>query len=162
MNIIETILSEKNKVLYEKRIDSQCLSDELIKETYTSNDEVQKNIALANIYYLKTIYSLDFDDATKACECFEKIPFGYLTEEFIKNYVACLKLSYQFKKAIEILLGLLNVPQSFGIQYFCLRELVDDAMVADGILSKEEYFEYKNKLKELINNEQKTLEKMIP
>ena len=162
MNIIETILSEKNKVLYDKGIDVQHLSDELIKETHTLNDEVQKNIALANIYYLKTIYSIDFDDAIKACEFFEKIPFEYYTEEFVKNYVTCLKLSYQFKKTIKILLELLSIPQSFELQYFCLRELVDDAMVADGVMTKEEYYEFKGKLKELLNSECKAVEKIIP
>lgn len=162
MNIIETILSEKNKVLYEKGIDIQHLSEELIEETHRLKDEFQKKIALANIYYLRTIYSIDFNDAIKACEAFEKIPFDYFTEEFIKNYVTCLKLSYQFKKTIKILLELLNIPQSFELKYFCLRELVDDSMVADGAMTKEEYYEYKDKLKELLITECNAVEKIIP
>ena len=162
MKFLENILNEKNKILYGKVNDIQNKSDEWIRKAFELNDDFQQNIALANIYYLKTLCNLDFDDAIKACEAFEKIPFDYFTEEFIKNYVTCLKLSYQFKKAIEILLGLLNTPQSFEIQYFCLRELVDDAMVADGIITKEEYFDYKNKLKELLANECNLIEKIVP
>ena len=56
----------------------------------------------------------------------------------------------------------MHVPQSFEFQYYCLRQLVDDAMVADGIMTKEEYFEYKGKLKELLTNECNFIEKIIP
>lgn len=162
VNIIETILKEKNKVLYEKEADILIKSDELICQAYRIDDEFQRNLALANIYYLKTLYDLELDNATMACGFFEKIPFEYFTEELIRDYITCLKLSYQFKKALNILLELINVPQSFEFQYYCLRQLVDDAMVADGILTKEEYFAHKENLLKLLSKEQRTIEITIP
>ncbi len=162
MNFIENILNEKNKILYGKNNEIQNKSEEWIKSAYELHDVFQQNIALANIYYLKTICSLDFDYATKACEYFEKIPFECFTEEFIKNYILCLKLSYQFQKVRDILYGLINIQQSFDFQYYCLRELVDDSMVADGIMTKEEYLDCKRKLKELLNSECKAIEEINP
>lgn len=162
MKFIESILKEKNKILYGKDNDIQRKSEEWIKNAIELPDGLQKKIVLANIYYLKTICSLDFDYATKACEYFEKIPFECFTEEFIKNYILCLKLSYQFQKVKDILYGLINIQQSFDFQYYCLRELVDDSMVADGIMTKEEYLECKRKLKELLNDERTSIEKIIP
>lgn len=162
VNIIETILKEKNKVLYEKEADILIKSDELICQAYRIDDEFQRNLALANIYYLKTLYDLELDNATMACGFFEKIPFEYFTEELIRDYITCLKLSYQFKKVLNILLELINVPQSFEFQYYCLRQLVDDAMVADGILTKEEYLAHKENLLKLLSKEQRTIEITIP
>lgn len=162
MGIIEIILKEKNKVLYEQKTEIQNKSDDWIRMADEVHDEIQQNILLANIYYLRTVYSLDVDDATKACEYFEKISFECLSQELIKNYILCLKLSYQFKKAVDILLGLMTIPQSFDFKYYCLRELVDSSMVADGALAREEYFGYKNLLKELLNNELDIIDRTIP
>lgn len=162
MKFIENILNEKNKILYGKANDIQRKSEEWIKNVIELPNGFQKNMVLADIYYLKTICSLDFDCAIRACEYFEKIPFECFTEEFIKNYITCLKLSYQFQKVKIVLLELTKIQQSFEFQYFCLRELVDDAMVADGAMTKEEYFEYKGKLKELLNSECKAIEKINP
>ncbi len=162
MKFIENILNEKNKILYGKDNDIQHKSKEWIRNAFELHNDFQQNVVLANIYYLKTLCSLDFDCAIKACEYFEKIPFECFTEEFIKNYIACLKLSYQFQKVKDVLLELTKIQQSFEFRYYCLRELVDDAMVADGAMTKEEYFEYKGKLKELLNSECKAIEKIIP
>ena len=162
MNIIETILYEKNKVLYEKETEIPIISDDLIDKAYKLENEFQQNLALANIYYLKTLYNLEVEDAILACEFFEKIPYECFTEELIKNYITCLKLSYQFKKVLNVLLELISVPQTFEFQYYCLRQLVDDSMVADGVMTKEEYYEFKSKLKELLTNECNSIKRIIP
>lgn len=162
MELIEIILNEKNKILYEKKTEIQNRSEEWIKKANELHDEMQQNILLANIYYLRTIHSLDIDDATKACKYFEKVSFECYTQEIIKNYILCLKLSYQFKKVVDILSGLMKVPQNFELKYYCLRELVDSAMVVDGALTKEEYVRCKNNLKELLHNELDIINNVIP
>lgn len=162
MNIGEMILNEKNNLLYNKSVNIHHNSDVMIKKAVELADELQRNIALANVYYLKTVCGLDYDDAKKASEYFRNIPVECFTEEFIEHYIVCLKLCYQYQEVVNILQKLLSASQSFKCQYFCLRELVDSAMVADGALSKEDYYHYKNRLKELLDNEYKNVEQIIP
>ena len=159
MDIVFELLKEKNNILFEKRNDILRKSDAWIAKAETVSNEIQKNLLLAESYYLRTSCNLDFDDALKACEFYGKIPFDYLTEEIILDYIFVLKTTYQFEKAVTILKSVITTRHHFGFSYYCLRELVDDSMLCDGAITKSEYLEYKKQLLDLLHSESERIKR---
>lgn len=162
MNVIEEILIEKNNLLFEKRTDIWDKSEGWIKTIENNTESIEKNLLLAQIYYLRLMSRLEYEDAEKACDFFKKIPFDYYSEELIVNYISCLKLCYKFEEVICLLKKLLEKPLCFRLKCWCMTELIDDSMVADGVMTKDEYYEFKEKLKELLTNECITIDRIIP
>ena len=157
MTLYEKIYSKKNtkEIILEK-------SDEWIKELETKEECVEKFMALAHIYYMREIYVFDCTNAEKACEYFSKIPDEYYNIDCLSERIDALKLCYRFKDFLILSKHILESGNRFEVRYLILRELVDDSMVADGVMTKEEYYEFKGKLKELLNIECKAVEKIIP
>ena len=148
MTLYEKIYSKKNTreiILGE--------SDDWIKELELKEACVEKFMALAHIYYMREIYVFDCTNAEKACEYFSKIPDEYYDIVCLNKRIDALKLCYRFKDFLILSKQILERENCFEIRYLILRELVDDSMVADGVMTKEEYYEYKGKLKELLITE---------
>ena len=83
----------------------------------------------------------------------------------ITDYVVALKMWYEFEKAIKVLKKawmLLEKGYWFIMEYWCLYQLVDYSMVADGAMEMEEYMYYKNRLKEFLKSKMDGLERMNP
>lgn len=137
-------------------------SDSWIKELETKEESVEKFIFLAHIYYMREIYEFDCTNAEKACEYFSKIPDEYYGFDCLRERIGALKLCYRFEEFLDLSKKILKDEERFVIKYLVLRELVDDSMVADGAMTKEEYYEYKDKLKELLITECNAVEKIIP
>ena len=150
MNILEDFLKEKSKMLFGKENDILEKSYDWIESINGNFTGISRDVLLAQVYYLRTACKLKIEDSIKACEHFEKIPEDCFTEELIKNYIFVLKLSYQFEKAVFILKNVMNTQPWFGFEYFCLYEIADEAMVADGAITYVEYLEYKKQLKALL------------
>lgn len=157
MTLYEKIYSKKNtkEIILEK-------SDEWIKELETKEECVEKHMALAHIYYMRELYVFDCTNAEKACECFNKIPDEYYNVDCLSERIDALKLCYRFKEFLDLSKQLLERENPFEVEYLILRELVDDSIVADGIMTKEEYYEFKEKLKELLTNECISIDRIIP
>ena len=152
MNILEDFLKEKSKMLFGKENDILEKSYDWIESINGNFTGISREVLLAQVYYLRTACKLKIEDSIKACEHFEKIPEDCFTEELIKNYIFVLKLSYQFEKVVFVLKNVMNTQQWFGFEYFCLYEMADEAMVADGAITSGEYTEYKKQLKDLLTN----------
>lgn len=153
MNLLEDIQIEKHKLLLKEKNNIWLKSSEWLKVAEVQFDGVLKNLLLSQIFLLRLSCKLEYNDAIKACEFFEKIPFEYYTEELIKDYIFSLKLCYKFDKAIELLKRVLDKPQCFDLEYYCLNELSDYSMVADGALTISEYEIYKKMAIELLEKE---------
>ena len=148
MTLYEKIYSKKNtkEIILEK-------SNEWIKELETKEECVEKFMALAHVYYMREIYIFDCTNAEKACEYFNKIPDEYYNIDCLSERIDALKLCYRFEDFLILSKHILESENCFEVRYLILRELVDDSMVADGVITKEEYYEFKGKLKELLTNE---------
>jgi len=155
-------LQEKNNLLFKKRNDIWNKSLKWINVLENEKESIQNKILLSQIYYLRLMSNLEYEDAEMACEFFCKIPFEYFTDELLMNYISCLKLCYKFNVAVEILKSVIRKPVWFRTKYWCLLELVDSGMVADGVITNEEYIEYKNLLIGLLEAEKESVEQIIP
>lgn len=157
MTLYEKIYSKKNtkEIILEK-------SNEWIKELENKEECVEKFMALAHVYYMREIYVFDCTNAEKACEYFSKIPYEYYNIDCLSERIDALKLCYRFEDFLILSKNILESENRFEVRYLILRELVDDSMVADGVMTKEEYYEFKGKLKELLTNEYNSIEKIIP
>lgn len=157
MTLYEKIYSKKNtrEIIMRE-------SDEWIQQLANKEECVEKFMALAHIYYMREICVFDCTNAEKSCIYFNKIPDEYYGVDYLKERIDALKLCYRFKDFLILSKQILERKSCFEISYLVLRELVDDSMVADGAMTKEEYFEYKEKLKELLNTEYNSIEKIIP
>lgn len=157
MSLYEKIYSKKNtkEIVLEK-------SDEWIKELKNKEECVEQYMALAHIYFMKELYVFDCTNAEKSCEYFDKIPDEYYDMDLLQERINALKLCYRFESFVTLSKDILNRESVFGIRYLILKELVDYSIVADGIITQEEYFKYKMELKDLLNNEYNSVEKIIP
>lgn len=157
MSLYEKIYSKQNtkEIILEK-------SNEWIKELESKEDCIEKYIAIAHIYFMKELYVFDCTNAEKSCEYFEKIPDEYYGIDLLQERINALKLCYHFDEFLSLSKRLLNCECDFGIRHLVLKELVDYSMVADKKITKEEYFEYKSRLKKLLNNELNYVDKIIP
>lgn len=157
MSVYEEIFSKENT---KDTIMNE--SDNWVNILSQYNDCVEKNIALAHIYYLREIYIFDCVDAEKACYYYEKIPIKYYSIDILSEYIDALKLCYRFDKIVELSRQIVNEDSPFIMKYVFLRELADSAIVTDGVITKEEYFEYKNNLKNLLTDELETIKRIVP
>ena len=137
-------------------------SDSWIKTLKKFDDSVEKNRALAHVYYIRELYIFDCCNAEKACEYYEKIPVNYYSIDLLAEYINALKLCYHFKELIKLSRIILSSETEFEMRYLFLRELVDAGMVADGAMTKEEYFDYKKQLTELLEKEKNRINSIIP
>ena len=167
MDMLLKIMKERNKRFYHIKTDDGILKkhsqwiDE-INENYTG---VERDFLLSQVYLENAYYTFDFETTQMACKHFEKIPEEYMSRNMIMSYVDALKMCYEFEKAIKVLKKVLMLWENsnwFSMKYWCLRELVDYSMVADGAMEKEEYMLYKNRLKELLKSEMDMLERTDP
>lgn len=111
---------------------------------------------------MREIYIFDCENAEKACESFSKIPIDYYSYDLLKEYIDSLKLCYRFEDFRVLSKQILEHEQCFEIRYLFLRELSDSALVADGAITAEEYFEYKSCLLELLKGEIQKVKSIIP
>ena len=151
--MINEILNEQHKLLAGKKTDIVNKSEKWIKKIEKECTGIEKNLLLATVYYMKSICTLDFADAEISCSYYDNIPFDFLNEANIKAYVHVLKLCYKFDIAVSLLTKVLNYSPWFELKYFCLSQLSDDAMVADGVITKEEFLKYIKECLELLTKE---------
>ena len=124
-------------------------SDKWIEEIKNNGESIENYKALAHVYYLREIYIFNCVDAEKACAYFAMIPIRYYGYDLLEEYIVALKFCYHFKDFIELSKQILKCEERIAVRYLVLRELVDSSIVADGVMTKEEYRKYKKQLVEL-------------
>lgn len=157
MTLYEKIFSNNNtkEIILEE-------SDEWIKAIEAKEDCAEKFMALAHIYFMRELYVFDCTNAEQSCEYFSKIPDEYYGFSLLQERINALKLCYRFEEFLILSKQILKHEDCFAIRYLVLRELVDSSIVADDAMTKDEYFKYKNELKELLNHEYKLVEEITP
>ena len=167
MDMLLKIIKERNKGFYHIKNDDIILKkcSQWIDEINKKYTGVERDFLLSQVYLEHAYYNFDFEATQMACEHFEKIPEEYMSSSMIIDYVDALKMCYEFEKAIKVLKKvwmLLEKGYWFIMEYWCLNELADYSMVADGAMEMEEYMYYKNKLKEFLKSKMDGLERMNP
>ena len=134
-------------------------SQRWIEKIETLEDGMEKELYLGHVYFLKSIYlHFDFEMCEIACEHFGNVlPVMYsFRSDYLAEYILMLKLCYRFETVVELLNTVLENERKLGrfqLTYFCYRELADYSMVADGIITKDEFNAYKKQCLELLERE---------